>query len=493
MVSNIILVTIDCLRYDRCGFNGYHRPTTPVLSQLAQDSTIWDRAYASGPYTPESFTGILAGRSGRNSPYLDDRALSCLPNNSPTLASEMRDLGFDTIAVVANPQLSAKRHFSNGFRYYENLRTNELRDDSKTVNENRDNETNNTRRKAFLSGWISSIFRKIKDNDDLPLWITGAGYSGYRFFQMQTDWPIVNSVDVINRFCTVIKSRGSRSHSDSNSRGFFAWTHLNDLHAPIHPTLVRNSELNPGVSVRKLLMWDAARASQSPKGQYDQMYDAALRHIDAQIGTLIDRLKQLGVWDETVLIVTSDHGEAFYERGVWGHQQHYLYDEVLHVPMLIRDPESQESRTEGLFSLAWLHEMIADLAGVDRFNLPITSCVPEFAAENDDRIIVSDSITQHGHTVSTRNSEFKLIKHYDSQTDTPERALGGLHDEELYRIRSDRGEHIPIDANYVPADLLKFANRIRTHIDEMTPVDDLSSGNELGTERQEQLQDLGYL
>jgi len=416
----------------------------------------------------------------------------------------MRDLGFDTIAVVTNPQLSVRRRFSNGFRYYENLRTDELRDSSKTVDEDRDNEAdtplekdlypNQNGLKAFLSSSISSTFRKIvEDNDDFPLWISGAGYSGYRFFQMQSDWPIVDSVDVIDRFCTVMKSRVNRSHLDSDDQGFFAWTHLNDLHAPIHPTIVRNSELNPGVSVRKLLMWDAARASQSPKGQYDRMYDTALRHIDAQIGILIDRLKQLGVWDETALIVTSDHGEAFYERGVWGHQQHYLYDEVLHVPMLVRDPESQESRTDGLFSLSWLHEMVADLVGVDRFKLPITSSVSEFAAENDKRIVVSDSITRHGHTVSTRNGEFKLIKHYDSQTDTPERALGGLRDEELYRIRSDRGEHIPIDANYAPADLLELANQIKTNVDEMVPVDDSSSSDELGTERREQLQDLGYL
>lgn len=161
--------------------------------------------------------------------------------------------------------------------------------------------------------------------------------------------------------------------------------------------------------------------------------------------------------------------------------------------MLVQDPQSQESRTDGLFSLAWLHEMIVDLVDVDRFNLPITSGVPEFAAENDERVVVSDSITRHGHTVSTRNDEFKLIKHFDSQTDTPERALGGLHDEELCRIRSDRGEHIPIDSNCLPAHLLELANRIRAHIDEMTPMDDSSSGDELGTERREQLQDLGYL
>lgn len=198
MVSNIVLVTIDCLRYDRCGFNGYHRPTTPTLSKLAQESTIYDRAYTSGPYTPESFTGILAGRSGRNSPYLDDRALSSLPKNSPTLASEMRDLCFDTIGVVANPQLSDRRRFSNGFRYYENLRTNELTDHSKTVNANRDNEVdtplgeglypNQNGLKVFLSDFISSTFRKsLKHNDNLPLWISGAGYSGYRSFQMQSD------------------------------------------------------------------------------------------------------------------------------------------------------------------------------------------------------------------------------------------------------------------------------------------------------------------
>lgn len=151
MVSNIVLVTIDCFRYDRCGFNGYHRPTTPTLSKLAQESTIYDRAYTSGPYTPESFTGILAGRSGRNSPYLDDRALSSLPKNSPTLASEMRDLGFDTIAVVTNPQLSDRRRFSNGFRYYENPRTNELTDHSKTVNANRDNEADTPTWRRFVS------------------------------------------------------------------------------------------------------------------------------------------------------------------------------------------------------------------------------------------------------------------------------------------------------------------------------------------------------
>jgi hypothetical protein len=156
-----------------------------------------------------------------------------------------------------------------------------LTDNSKTVNADRGNEAdtplggglypNQSRLKAFLSESISSTFRKIvKDNENLPLWISGAGYSGYRFFQMQSDWPIVDSVDVIDRFCTVIKSRASRIHADMDGRGFYTCTLLNDLHANIHPALVRKSELDPGVASRKLVMMDAARASQTTKGRYDR-------------------------------------------------------------------------------------------------------------------------------------------------------------------------------------------------------------------------------
>lgn len=59
---NVLLITIDCLRQDRCGAYGYHRNTTPTLDSVARDSFVFENEFATGPVTAESFPGILAGR-----------------------------------------------------------------------------------------------------------------------------------------------------------------------------------------------------------------------------------------------------------------------------------------------------------------------------------------------------------------------------------------------------------------------------------------------
>lgn len=119
---NIVLLTIDCLRYDRCGFNGHNQNTTPVLDQLAREATILDSAVAPGPRTSESIPGILSGLRSSECAYFDQLAYKSIPSNTPTLATWLSDQGYRTVAEISNPQLSPLRNFDRGFDKFENLR-----------------------------------------------------------------------------------------------------------------------------------------------------------------------------------------------------------------------------------------------------------------------------------------------------------------------------------------------------------------------------------
>lgn len=84
---NIILLTVDCLRYDRCSFAGHHRETTPTLDLLTRTAEIYDHAYATGMRTAESFPGILSARLSTDTAYYEKTQLKAIPNSAETIAS----------------------------------------------------------------------------------------------------------------------------------------------------------------------------------------------------------------------------------------------------------------------------------------------------------------------------------------------------------------------------------------------------------------------
>lgn len=118
---NVVLVTVDCLRYDRCGFTGHHRNTTPVLDSLTQESVVFDHAYATGPCTPESFPGIMAGLHSPDVVYQSEIWHKMLPPGTQTIASVFRENEYRTVATVTNPNLVDRRGYREGFDTFQNL------------------------------------------------------------------------------------------------------------------------------------------------------------------------------------------------------------------------------------------------------------------------------------------------------------------------------------------------------------------------------------
>lgn len=474
---NIVLLTVDCLRYDRCGFNGYTRPTTPTLTELARSSLVFDNAVSTGPYTPEAVPGFLAGLHGYNSAYYSDVDWTAIPNEAETLASHFRETGWETIATISNPQLTTQRNFDAGFDSFRNLRT----EDTQTEIGNPPGTAGPLRER--VNSVLHSLRDRTRSMENTAL--SSALYALYRYQQLQTGWPTIRGKVVVDSLFDELDAR-------DRDQPFFAWTHLMDLHAPLHPPSIREGGLAWSDATARHLFADAGRMANQHTPAYETMYDSALRYVDTQIGRVIDYLQREEVWDETILVVTADHGEALFERGVYGHQYHNLFDELLHVPFLVRTPDETAKRFDAPFSLAWLHELLADLAGIDRGPLPATSGRESHLDDDDHAVVVSDSVSHRGHTVAARTAEYKFVRHFGEPLYREHRLWDAVEpfngDGVTYRIRSDPSERVPLAPEEAPRELRELAETVCVEPSEIPSIE-----GEFDSTARERLRDLGYV
>lgn len=479
-LPNVVLVTVDSLRYDRCGFMGYNRCTTPTLDSIADCSLIFDTAYATGPHTPESVPGFMAGRYAPDIAYYSDITWKAIPDGAPTIASQLSNNNYRTFATITNPHLTSERNFDSGFDTFQNLSENKK---SSTTTAS-DGESGDP---SFLSAFNSAIRDKIGAKQRISVY--SGLYMMYRYRQyLAGTWPSVRGETLVSEFVETLE------RNTDGSAPIFGWTHLMDVHTPLHPQTIKDGGLSKSDSFLRQLTWDTSRISSVYAPAYDSMYDSAVRYVDQQIERLIIELKRIGVWDNTVLIVTSDHGEALCERGVYGHHNHYLYDEVLRVPLLVRTPNKEQKRIAEPFSLAWLNELLSELLDSPLGHFPSASGRESHIEPSSNEIIVSDAISEYGHTVSVRDSENKYTKHFG---ETPQKHWvtndSGEHwifggDGSNTRITTDRGEWNPHSGETAPAELRSRARELATDPDDVKRID-----GELDQSTRDRLQDLGYI
>jgi choline-sulfatase len=461
-MRNVVLVTVDCLRYDRCGFNGHHRNTTPILDDLATRSLVFDNCYSTGPYTTESLPGILAGQHSYNGyQYGDHTAYKALPTDSPTLATAFSDAGYRTAAVISNPHLTENRNFDMGFDRFDNFR----------AAADADHDEGDSR-----FGDLTYEIRERMRSSPTRYNPLAFVYTAHRYRQLRSAWPTTDGADLTDR------TLGLLEDLTTDESPFFLWNHYMDIHAPISPRRGQSAGLGRIPTIRSLL-WDASRAGRFYEPGYELLYDSAVRYVDAQIGRLVERLKSADVWEDTVLVVTSDHGEALFDRqGIYGHPPHYHYDELLHVPLLVSNAGGDD-RTDGLFSLAWLHELMAAMTEVEFAGFPSESGSDDVLSGGSN-IAVSDTLRGVGHTVTVRDGREKAIVH--AAADGDEEIEWEYGDEPIcYRYRQDRGERVPVTSTGS-----RLVERARPLLAEDFELPSVCGTFDEAT--RQQLQDLGY-
>jgi arylsulfatase A-like enzyme len=300
---NVVLIILDTVRAISMGLYGNGRPTTPAIDAFATTGVTFDLAIAPSPWTLPSHASLFTGRAAHE---VNATWRTPLDDSEPTLAEVLSSRGYRTAGLVANLfNANSAMGLARGFDRYTDF----------TV------DWTALIRATYPGGILLNEVRRRWYERDFEF----EDFDGRRTAAEMTD-------DLL-----------SWIRSD-RERPFFAFVNYFDAHDPyVAPdTLLTLMERLPQ---RFAPVYDLERDRlvPAPPERVEQArgavgrYEAALRYLDSHIGHLLQELEADGVLDNTVVIITSDHGEEFGEHGLRWHG-HSLYLPALHVPLVISWP-----------------------------------------------------------------------------------------------------------------------------------------------------------
>jgi arylsulfatase A-like enzyme len=357
--KSIILVTVDCLRADHCGFMGYPHPTTQFLDGLASESFIFPAAIVSGVPTYYSFPAILASRY----PLALGREVLGLAPEEKNLASALRESGYATAFFgAANPYLSSRYGYDFGFDAFHDFLNGGLALPSAS-------DHNSTRR-----GWAGNLNRALESvSHKIPA--IGAAYDEL-YFQYCQRWaaPAPESLDRLRRFpsADVIVDYAQTWLSSVGENPFFLWLHFMDPHSPYYPTenglKILGENVTPSRARYSNACWNrfdiGSKRLRRYRDEVIALYDAGVCWVDAQTERLVEILRQLKLWENCVFVLTADHGEQFLEHDGRYHAPS-LTEELIHVPLVLRVPgATKRAVSNHPFSLLDLPPTLLAAAGL---------------------------------------------------------------------------------------------------------------------------------
>lgn len=392
---HVFLITVDTLRADHLGFHGYRRNTSPNLDALAAKAVVFDRAIVQWPKTGPSFAAIWTGQYP-HSTGLTHKAAIHVGDGYLTLPELFRDEGFTTLAVNSNGVLSTDLGWQQGFDEY------------------------------------------LETRSHFPF---GDDQRSYR--------DSMNARRVNELAFPLLAKHGKAAR-------IFAWIHYSDPHAPyLLPTDFPNPFLGDAHFVGdEPVELEDPRATEIDGRRdlkyYVAQYDANIRIVDDAIAALLAKLKQLGLYEDSLLVFTADHGESLGEHGLYVEHGRLPYNETSHVPLFFlepyRDAPGQRiARPVELIDLyPTLRELVAPkapVAGLEGQSLrAFLRGEPESKADQAGAFLRAFSQAGGGspltHFRSVQESRWKLIYHPPLETKKgtlPERW-------ELYDLSSDPGE-----------------------------------------------------
>jgi arylsulfatase A-like enzyme len=307
------------VRQDRLGCYGYGPPTSPALDRFAARALRFTNAFSPLPSTPKAHMSMLTGLYPTAHGLENDRAL---PAEVRTLAELLRARGYRTMAVVDKvPFLNPRLGFGRGFDYYQQV------PDDAAMKRHR-------------------ILQLLDDAGDEPHFLF------LHFYDAHSDrrrLPYEAAPEDLDAFAGRFDAR----HEWRDEEGNRASAYLLELAA------------------RGALLEGETRA------HLESLYDAGLRTLDRELELLFDGFEQRGWFERSVFLITSDHGEEFFEHGQPLHRQ--CYDECVAVPFLLRTPEGVGGTSDELVSLVDVTPTFLELAGAPLPELQGVSLVPLLA------------------------------------------------------------------------------------------------------------------
>ena len=418
-IYNIILITVDSLRADHLSVYGYNHRTSPFIDKLAKSGILLTQAFANAPYTTASINSMLTSRY----PLMGTESYTNL-NRGKTLPEVLKENGFYTLGVHSNPWFLIY-HFGKGFDTF--------LDPYSWYHQKQKFTTKVTN---FA---MKKILGKIK-----PPYATAEELN-----------------EAVLKILTQLKGR----------KKLFLWVHYMDVHEPYLPKMwhFTRKEL-PYSHILNLMK----KKNKFPESLTDserelilRLYDDKIWELDKEFSHLVNTLSEHLDLEKTLIIFTADHGEAFGERGAYGHCANNnlnLHRELLHIPMIFWSEDDdtlskfyhieQSNKTSKIFSLMDLGPTILNFLGIkipssflgrDFINDKIQYVISQGVVAPDPNIEKYVKTNERAHAITT--VDYKLIW-WEQREHT-----------ELYNLVAD-----PLEQQNIANESLKLVQRLKSII-----------------------------
>ncbi len=354
---NVVIVMIDALRADHLGSYGYERDTSPHIDALAAESVFFENAFAQSPWTkpsiPTLFTslypiqhGVYEGEAPGSSGFLESDVLG---EEFLTVAESFQSAGFRTMGFVQNVHLLASQGFAQGFDVYDQGNY-----DAPEIN------------RKFLA--------RV---DQAP----GEPFFAYLHY-LDAHWPFRPKHPFADRYVESVESR--------HYNGVFArdsWRGLRD-------------RINEGT----------IQLADADISQLIAFHDGGIREMDHHVGELLEALRQRDLLDETLLVLTSDHGEELMDHGKVGHGG-TLFEEVIRIPLMVRRPRGAGPRRDATPArLLDVYPTVLAAAGNEA--PPGLEGRDLLDGSRDAPEVISETRVKRRHRVSLRDGSWKYVATY---------------------------------------------------------------------------------
>jgi len=415
---NILLIVMDTVRADHLSCYGYPRPTSPNVDRIAQEGVLFEQASSTAPWAPAHaalFTGLYPSqhRTDETYPYLRDEVT--------TIAELAREAGYQTLGVSNNSWLG-RTGFHQGF------------DD-------------------FVQIWQGDRIVSQLALVQIASALAGASMTA----ENQANAVLTNQL--IRRWL---------DRARDPNRPFFLFINYFEpqfFYEPPEP--YRSRFVSPAnqseaeLRALRLLHWDAppVRLDQTKQTVLADLYDGELAYLDARIGELLDALRARGLLDETIVVLTSDHGDNLGEHELVEHR-FSLYEAVLHIPLILRYPKAlpQGTRVAEPVSLVDVMPTLLKLSGVEppealRAVLPGSSLVGSGLRVPRDRFLLAEDSPSLGMLEQYRARPQDIERRYFT------RSLRSLRRGPWKFIWSSDGQHELYDLSRDPGETRNLVNR----------------------------------
>jgi len=472
---NVVLILIDTARADHFSAYGYQRPTTPEIDRIASEGILFEHAISTANWTVPAHASILTGTP--SSVHGADGKRLVLGPTLSTLPEIMGRHGYLTIGLTNNPLFSRLTGMTRGFgRFEDHWRSRGLEP-------------------VLLLQRIAEAM--------LAKWRAGKNHGG-------ADYTLPRLLEWIDR------TRLEKG-PDGQPRPFFAFVNLLEPHTRLayhegFTDLFMTDQDTVGDLIRTPQTgFQLSRIPESRKEvdfrRYETLYDGEIRFADHHIGRFVQALDRRGLLDETLLIITSDHGTGMGEHGMFSHG-HGVYEEVAWIPLILRSPDREKRSIRvrdpvllsdlfpTILAFSRIQEPLLGSASKSRNLLDLSSSPPGW------EVVVEENTNEMFNRIARKlkpdldlsslpnqrrkaiyKGNLKYILNVDSQS------------EELYDLAADPGELENL-AEERRSDRERLAQELNDWVQDLSSgeADGASAaGSELDSETKRALRSLGYI